>query len=181
MYKTNPHLGPQAMADLLLPTIGRVRVSAVQSWLENARTVDIGLDRLRLYRQCVEDYTGLVPESTPNSIVAFLKKDFNIKVSRFTAGRLLEEIQQPAGLLVATAEQLDSHEVFLLDFQQQEPNASCMQILQALQRDVGVTATIRHINLWVTTRRARPGCRRVICKEIPESFWKPLLCDQPQI
>ena len=51
IYQTHPHLGAEAMAELLLPHVGSVTVATVQSWLRNARTTELGLDRLRLYRQ----------------------------------------------------------------------------------------------------------------------------------
>jgi len=149
IYQTHPHLGAEAMAELLLPHVGSVTVATVQSWLRNARTTELGLDRLRLYRQCVEDYVGLVPESTESSIAAFLETDFNIKVPHATTGRLLQEIEQPAGMKSLSYEQLPLHQVYLEQLVQQEPILSPMRILQGLQQDVGVTSTVKTISRWM--------------------------------
>ena len=112
-YKANPHVGPEAMVDLWYPLLRRVSVTTARVWLSKARKKDLPLERMRLYRPCVEDYISEVSGRSVPQIVVLLKAEFNIKVTRDTMHGLLQEIQQPPDMRVLTAAELDDSECHL--------------------------------------------------------------------
>ena len=180
-YKSNPYLGPQAMADLVQSDVGRIRISTMERWLEHARTVPLPLERLRLYKQCVVDFLEIFPNSKPAGIEAMLLKEFNVKVQRQTMDRLRKELERPEGVPVLTQLGLDEHEIYLQQQIRDRPNITAWKLLQSLQEDKEVTSPVCYLSKWMNEQRQHADRRRIDPDAIPNDITNKLWTGEEEL
>ena len=130
LFFQNPHLGAQAMTEFVTPHIGCVSTALVARWLKQARTEDLPLSRLDLYRPCIEEWlaqSDAVEVGVP--LVRFLKEDYNVSIRKQTIDRFLSQYEQLEGVEPLSHQALHDYDDWLRLLLASAPRLTPLQIL----------------------------------------------------
>ena len=180
-FTKNPHLGAAAMATKLRPAIGVVSTQVMGQWLAKAQKEPLDLERLRCYRESIEEFMSSHPDWTQPKVLRFLAEDYNVQVPHQTLWRLVQEIEAPEGMSTLTGKQLPDYGDYLLQLLEETPTMGPVQLLRNMQKDKHVTTTIHIMRRWRTDNLPASGCRRVPCAHIASEYWTSILSLSPAI